>query len=378
MLVRRQPGRASASSGNQPSSAACPAPTARLAGPPAAGEEEVHPLVDPLPVAVGAVHRGERHQVVRCDGHTQLLHGLAARRHEHRLVGLHVSGGGRRPVPVPVAGAAAQLQQHLVRARRAPQQQDVGGRDDAVPHGPPSSARGVLALREGHGRGRGRVRRLLRGARATLGSGVLVFQEIFGINDNIRGLAERLAEAGFLVLVPDMFWRIEPRFERKDESGMADGMQWCSSSTSPSSATTSPPPSPTCARCPAVPAEPAASGSASAARSPTSSRRPPGWTGRGRTPSCPTTARASTTCSGPGRPDRVPDAVPLRRRDPYIPTEQIDAGRAGDGRARRRRPSHRYDAGHAFSNWDAPSMYDETAAGVAWDRTLDFLARHLR
>ena len=54
--------------------------------------------------------------------------------------------------------------------------------------------------------------------------GVVLFQEIFGINDNIRGLAERLAGAGYVVLAPDMFWRLEPRFERKDESGLADGI----------------------------------------------------------------------------------------------------------------------------------------------------------
>src|SRR6266700_7112157 len=54
------------------------------------------------------------------------------------------------------------------------------------------------------------------------GPGILVFQEVFGINDNMRGLAERLAEVGYVAIVPDMFWRIEPRFERKDESGMAD------------------------------------------------------------------------------------------------------------------------------------------------------------
>src|SRR3954471_9865309 len=54
------------------------------------------------------------------------------------------------------------------------------------------------------------------------GPGILLFQEIFGINDNMRGLADRLAAAGYVALVPDMFWRLEARFERKDESGMGD------------------------------------------------------------------------------------------------------------------------------------------------------------
>ena len=41
---------------------------------------------------------------------------------------------------------------------------------------------------------------------------------------------------------------------------------------------------------------------------------------------------------------------------------------------------HRYEApaGHAFSNWDAPSMYHEPAAESAWDRSLAFLDAHLR
>src|SRR4051812_28514222 len=56
------------------------------------------------------------------------------------------------------------------------------------------------------------------------GPGIVLFQEIFGINDNMRTLAERLAGEGYVVLVPDMFWRIEPRFERKDESGLGDAM----------------------------------------------------------------------------------------------------------------------------------------------------------
>ncbi|MEY2469032.1 MAG: carboxymethylenebutenolidase, partial [Actinomycetota bacterium] len=54
------------------------------------------------------------------------------------------------------------------------------------------------------------------------GPGVLLFQEIFGVNDNMRELADRLATEGYVTLVPDMFWRIEPRFERNDESQIGD------------------------------------------------------------------------------------------------------------------------------------------------------------
>jgi len=38
---------------------------------------------------------------------------------------------------------------------------------------------------------------------------------------------------------------------------------------------------------------------------------------------------------------------------------------------------HRYEAGHAFSNWDALSMYEKSSADLAWDRTLEFLDSYL-
>jgi carboxymethylenebutenolidase len=43
--------------------------------------------------------------------------------------------------------------------------------------------------------------------------GVVVIQEIFGVNAGIRRKCDRLAEAGYLAIAPDLFWRLEPGIE---------------------------------------------------------------------------------------------------------------------------------------------------------------------
>jgi carboxymethylenebutenolidase len=45
------------------------------------------------------------------------------------------------------------------------------------------------------------------------GPGILLLQEIFGVNAYIRGVADYYAEEGYVVLAPDLFWRIEPGIE---------------------------------------------------------------------------------------------------------------------------------------------------------------------
>jgi carboxymethylenebutenolidase len=45
------------------------------------------------------------------------------------------------------------------------------------------------------------------------GPGIVLLQEIFGINAYIRGVADQYAEEGYVVLAPDLFWRIEPGIE---------------------------------------------------------------------------------------------------------------------------------------------------------------------
>jgi len=45
------------------------------------------------------------------------------------------------------------------------------------------------------------------------GPGLMIMQEIFGVNVAMRATADYFAEEGYVVLVPDMFWRIEPRVD---------------------------------------------------------------------------------------------------------------------------------------------------------------------
>lgn len=208
------------------------------------------------------------------------------------------------------------------------------------------------------------------------GPGVLLFQEIFGINDNMRALAERLAGAGYLTLVPDMFWRLEPRFERKDESGMADafamvqrfdflgsvadiraahahllGMTECTGKVG------------TVGFC-------LGGGLAFAAAA--MSR----VDGKGPDAAVPYYGSPVNDLLGHVDDLGCPTMFHYGNNDPFIAEDKIrevEAAVADKANV----VVHRYDAGHAFSNWDAPSMYQQEAADLAWSRTLAFFAEHL-
>ncbi len=208
------------------------------------------------------------------------------------------------------------------------------------------------------------------------GPGILVFQEIFGINDNMRGLAERLAGEGFVALVPDMFWRLQPRFESKDESGMADAFAL-------------------------VQQFDRELGMADIAATHAHLVAMPECTGKvGAVGFCLGGALAFA-CAATSRVDgRGPDAAVCYygsaindmlaladalecptmyhygNDDAFIPPENINAvEQAVDGREGVE--FHRYEAGHAFSNWDAPSFYRQEPADIAWERTLAFFHRTL-
>jgi carboxymethylenebutenolidase len=55
--------------------------------------------------------------------------------------------------------------------------------------------------------------------------GVLVFQEIFGVNHHIRSVTDRVAAEGYVAIAPEIFHRTAPGLEvGYDEAGMQRGM----------------------------------------------------------------------------------------------------------------------------------------------------------
>ncbi len=57
------------------------------------------------------------------------------------------------------------------------------------------------------------------------GPGILLIQEIFGVGDYIRAVAEDLAALGYVVAAPDLFWRLKPGHAAvHDEPGVAESL----------------------------------------------------------------------------------------------------------------------------------------------------------
>ncbi len=58
---------------------------------------------------------------------------------------------------------------------------------------------------------------LVRAPDANAGVVVLI-QEIFGVNDSMKETAQQVAEQGYHVLVPDLFWRLKPGIDLTDKT----------------------------------------------------------------------------------------------------------------------------------------------------------------
>src|ERR1035438_8853411 len=60
---------------------------------------------------------------------------------------------------------------------------------------------------------------------AATGPGLLLIQEIYGVSDYIRAVAEDLAGLGYVVAAPDLFWRLQPGYQAAhDDAGLASSL----------------------------------------------------------------------------------------------------------------------------------------------------------
>src|SRR5436305_890795 len=210
------------------------------------------------------------------------------------------------------------------------------------------------------------------------GPGILLLQEIFGVGDFIKAKAQDLAELGYVVLAPDVFWRVQPNVAlAHDESALQEAFGYVTRySTEVDDATKL--------------------GDLSAAldhlRSlPETQGHSVGVLGycfgglMTYLVACNLEPDAAVSYYGSGISDRLSDAEKLRcpilfhfgGNDPYIPNEQVDAIRAHLGDRDHVEIHVQHQAGHAFENHLAPQFHDPAGAAASWPLTVEFLQRTL-
>jgi carboxymethylenebutenolidase len=206
------------------------------------------------------------------------------------------------------------------------------------------------------------------------GPGLLLLQEIFGVGKYLRAVGDRLADLGYVVLAPDLFWRIEPNVELEhDEDGLNRAMGYVQQFDFEAGA-----------------------GDLAAALAhlrtlPEVGGRPVGVIGfcfGGRLAyhlAAHADPAVAVSYYGSGIADAVgevpnigcPILFHFGDNDPYIPNDQVDRIRdACAGKPDAEVHVHQ-GAGHAFDNHEAGMFHQPDAAAAAWQITTDFLARHI-
>ncbi len=193
--------------------------------------------------------------------------------------------------------------------------------------------------------------------------GIVVVQEIFGVNAHVRSVADRFAQAGYTAIAPAFFDFVEQDLELDyDDAGVKQGRELVSE----------------------IGLERAVEAVASAADSIKSSGRIGVvgycWGGTVALLAAQRLGLPSVSYYGArnvaflDQPLKAPVIFHFGADDPSIPPETIEKHREAYSDA----PVYVYDgAGHAFNRDVDPHVYDEAASELAWRRTLEFFGRHL-
>ena len=208
---------------------------------------------------------------------------------------------------------------------------------------------------------------------AGTGPGLLLIQEIYGVSDYIREVADDLAGLGYVVGAPDLFWRLEPGYQAAhDDAGLTRSLEMGSR----------------------FDAAAGVADSAAALEHLASLPEVEGGIGvigfcLGGTIAYFLAAQvemgAVISFYGSGVPDNlaVLDQIssPLQFHfggsDPYIPRDQVARVEEAAGQKDNVEIHVEEDAGHAFHNRKAPNFHVPEPAARAWHHTEEFLQRHL-
>lgn len=205
------------------------------------------------------------------------------------------------------------------------------------------------------------------------GPGIVLIQEIFGVNQHIRDVADQYASDGFVVLAPDVFWRQERGVDiGYDEAGFNKGFGLLQGMDFPKAVED------ICTAAKALKLRPEVKGKVASL----------GYCMGGMlsylTGTTPGAVDASVCYYGGGihtALDRAPQAkIPMlmhfAEKDGFIPMEavaQIKATFESNSDVH----IHTYPGvDHGFNCWGRP-MYQQKAAALARGRTLEFLSKTL-
>ncbi len=210
------------------------------------------------------------------------------------------------------------------------------------------------------------------GPESGTGPAILLLQEIFGVGPYIKAVAERLAEAGYVVGAPDLFWRFAPGWaSTHDQAGLTASMEQAGKLDPPTAIAD-------CTAALAVLQSNSGVESAPAVM---------GFCLGGTLAWGVAIAGQPSACIsyyGSGVPSMLdgidsvgcPTLFHFGNDDAFIPNEGVEAINAAiDGRAGF--VLNVENAGHAFDNHESEMFWNESAAQAAWAKTMAFLAEHL-
>jgi carboxymethylenebutenolidase len=203
------------------------------------------------------------------------------------------------------------------------------------------------------------------------GPGLVVIQEIWGVNDHIRKVAEQWAADGYVVMAPDVFWRMKPRVDLGyDEAGTKEAysyMQNLDGANAVADLTST---------VKALRARPEVTGKVGVL----------GFCMGGRL-SYQSAARSGVDAAvcyyGGGIQNhldlapsiQVPILFHYGALDAHIPMSAVDAVKAAFAGHKNARVEV-YPADHGFNCWGRP-MYKQSAAALARGRSLEWLSEYL-